>query len=120
MIRTFRALRRALMREDAGQVLPMVIVILPVAIALLGMSVDLGFLYYERSQLQGATDAAALAAAQLLPDQSAALAAAKDYSATGSKNKGFDWLPVDQPDIEFKCTVKIFCNPSNAVQVTQT
>ncbi len=116
--------RCGVLREDAGQVIPFVVILLPVLVALVGTAVDLGFLYYERGQLQSATDAAALAGAQQLPNQSLATSTAQDYSAAGSKNdSGFGWMTVNQPSMSYSCTVKQFCSVSgfvNAVTVTQT
>ena len=53
-------------------------------VVLLGISafaIDVGFAYYAKRQLQSATDAAALAGAQDLPNTATALATAAPYSA---------------------------------------
>ncbi len=53
-----------------------------ILLGFLGLVLDVGKLYIAQRQLQTATDAAALAAAQLLPDATAAETTACQYGAT--------------------------------------
>jgi len=106
----FRRPRGWLSREDGAT---MVIVALAMA-AMLGISalvIDIGTLNIEKSKLQNALDASALAGAQSLPDQSGALSSARSYFTAN----GYDSadLTVTFPDSE---TVR--CASSAEVQTT--
>lgn len=78
-------LRRRLARRAAcerGQVFPLLAVgLLVVLLGIAALVVDYGRRETVKSQLQAAVDAAALAAAQRLPDAAAATTAATDYGA---------------------------------------
>ena len=66
--------------RERGQILPVVTLAL---VALLGVSafaIDVGYAYYAKRQLQSATDAAALAGAQDLPNAVTAIATATTYA----------------------------------------
>ena len=54
-------------RRDRGQILPIVAVALVGLLGICAFSIDVGYAYYAKRQLQSATDAAALAGAQDLP-----------------------------------------------------
>jgi hypothetical protein len=93
-------LKRARSWLGCEQGASMVIVALSMA-ALLGVSalvIDIGALNIEKSRLQNALDAAALAGAQSLPDESAALTAAQTYFAGNGCDSG--GLSVSFPDSE--------------------
>jgi hypothetical protein len=114
-------MRRA--RGERGQILPIVVLAL---LALLGVSafaIDVGFAYYGKRQLQAATDAAALAGAQDLPNVTLAEQTARDYAE--------DNMPKNLGDHDFtyetKCTntsvIAAGCSPSvnpNALVVSGT
>ena len=70
--------------RERGQILPVVALAL---VALLGVSafaIDVGFAYYAKRQLQSATDAAALAGAQDLPNATTAVATAASYATANT------------------------------------
>lgn len=69
-----------LIREDSGQVLPFIAVILVVVLAMSGLVIDLGRTLVAHRKIQDATDAAALAGGSALPDSNA-VAIATQYSA---------------------------------------
>src|ERR1700742_2520169 len=73
--------------ED-GQSLIFVAICLLVMIGFLGLTIDVGRLYITQRHLQTAADAAALAAAQDLPNGTTALQTACAYSATASSTGG--------------------------------
>jgi hypothetical protein len=71
-------------RGERGQILAVVALAL---VALLGVSafaIDVGFAYYGKRQLQSATDAAALAGAQDLPNAGTAIATATSYATANT------------------------------------
>jgi Flp pilus assembly protein TadG len=67
-------------RQERGQILPLVALMLVVLLGLSAFSIDVGYAYYAKRQLQAATDAAALAGAQDLPTTATAIQTAKDYA----------------------------------------
>ena len=67
-------------RDESGQVLIMFVLLLPVLLGMVAMAVDVGSYASERRTLQNAADSIAMAAAQELPDESAALAAADEWA----------------------------------------
>jgi Flp pilus assembly protein TadG len=68
-------------RKERGQVLPIVAVALVALLGIAAFAIDVGFAYYAKRQLQSATDAAALAGAQDLPNIATATATATSYAA---------------------------------------
>jgi len=98
-----RKLIQALRGRERGQILVMAAVLLPVMIGMTGMAIDVGTYASERRQLQNAADAIALAAAQNLPDETAAVSAGQVYAArnnialadvsitTGTDGTGTPW-----------------------------
>jgi len=92
------------LRSEHGQVLPLVVVSAFVLIGFTGLAIDLGRVWVAKQQLQRAVDAATLAAGQNLPDTSAALTAAQDYAANGTRNPLSGWgVAVDKPSVTFEC-----------------
>jgi von Willebrand factor type A domain-containing protein/putative Flp pilus-assembly TadE/G-like protein len=74
-----RSLFRTSSRRESGQVLVLFAAGLIGFLAIVGMSIDVGRLVWARTQMQAAVDAAAIAAAQDMPSQSAAQATAQQY-----------------------------------------
>ena len=82
-----RAFLRKILKDQRGQMLPMVAVSLVALLGCTGLVIDMGRAYLAYRQLQSATDAAALAGAQALPNNTAATTAANSYgAASGSPN----------------------------------
>lgn len=71
--------RRFFPGGEAGQALPMVAICLLLILGCVGLSVDIGRLVWARTSIQAAVDASALAAAQSMPNSSAAQAEADQY-----------------------------------------
>ena len=73
-------------REEGGQILPIVAFALVILLGISAFAIDVGYAYYAKRQLQSATDAAALAGAQDLPNSANAVATATAYAAANSPN----------------------------------
>jgi Putative Flp pilus-assembly TadE/G-like len=71
-------MRRA--RGERGQILPIAVLALVALLGVAAFSIDVGYAYYAKRQLQSAADAAALAGAQDLPNVSAAMTSAASYA----------------------------------------
>ena len=71
-------------RGQRGQILAVVALALVALLGLAAFSVDVGYAYYAKRQLQSATDAAALAGAQDLPNAVTAVATATSYAAANT------------------------------------
>src|SRR5580765_5178338 len=83
--RTRRVMRPR--RNENGQVIAIVAILLVAFIGMLGLVIDVGRIYVAQRHLQIAVDAAALAAAQDLPNGDAAEQTAQGYSGyPGEKN----------------------------------
>jgi len=81
------------LKDQRGQILPLVALGVVGIVAITGLSVDVGRAYVARTQLQSATNAAALAAAGAVYNTSStddALAEAKAYSAGSSSYKNYN------------------------------
>lgn len=78
-------------KKEEGAVLVLVALLLTVLLGLTALAVDLGMAFYQRQRLQNACDAAALAGATALPNQSKAKQLAYDYM----KENGFSDSPSD-------------------------
>lgn len=91
-------MRRA--RGERGQMLPIVMLALLGLLGVSAFAIDVGFAYFAKRQLQAATDAAALAGAQDLPNVTLATQTAQDYAT--------DNMPSNIPTYTFaydaKCT----------------
>ena len=121
--------KRALSDENA-QVLPMVAVMMIGLLGMLAFVVDVGDVYYSYRELQGSTDAAALAGAASLPNLTAAAVATAYSSVPGGKNvyPGLGVVTMVSGYPKVSClsalaTSGVACNsPANAnsVQVKQT
>lgn len=66
-------------RSEAGQALPMFGLMIFVLLGFVAMSIDVGRFVWARTSMQAGVDAAALAAAQSMPSQTAAEAVAAQY-----------------------------------------
>ena len=78
---------RTIRKDERGQMLPMLALMLVVLMGFAGLVIDVGRAYIGYRQLQAATDSAALAASQYLPNNTTATTAATTYgAASGSKN----------------------------------
>jgi Flp pilus assembly protein TadG len=114
-------MRRA--RGERGQILAVVVLALVALLGIAAFSIDVGYAYYAKRQLQSATDAAALAGAQDLPVAADAIKTATEYAG--------DNTPANLDTLTFtyqtKCTatavLKAGCNAAsnpNALVVTGT
>lgn len=99
----FSASLRKSLKSEAGQGMVLFALVLIVLIGFGALTLDIGRISVERSKLQNAVDAAALAAVQDLPDKSAAENTAEECS----RNNGIIG-PVDItfPDSDRKISVK--------------
>jgi Flp pilus assembly protein TadG len=70
--------------EERGQALPLFAMFLLVFLGFMAMSIDVGRYVWARTQMQAAVDAAALAAAQSMPDEIDAASKATDYWVANS------------------------------------
>jgi len=71
-----RSFIRRLLKDERGQMLPMMALLLVGMAGTAAMSIDLGRAFVSYRTLQASTNAAALAGAQSLPNSTAATAAA--------------------------------------------
>jgi len=75
------------LKDQRGQMLPVMALMLTGILGMAALSIDLGRAYVGSRELQASTNAAALAGAQSLPNSTAATAAANAYSsASGDLN----------------------------------
>jgi hypothetical protein len=108
-------------KNESGQILVFVAIFLAAVIGLSAFVIDLGYAYYAQRTLQASADAAALAGAQQLPDQNAAVTTAKQYGTQpGGKNSSSKLSNVDEV-VSTRCLASVpGCNPVNAVSVQET
>jgi hypothetical protein len=117
--------QRASRHPERGQVLPLVLVLLPVLVVFAGLVLDFGSAYLMKGRLQAATDAAALAGAQRLPDAGAATTDAIAYGSQSGSRNADPGLSGVTTDVDLGCVAPSrFCSPddpatSNAVTVDQ-
>jgi Flp pilus assembly protein TadG len=71
-------------RGERGQILAVVALALVALLGVCAFSIDVGFAYYAKRQLQSATDAAALAGAQDLPNAVTAVTTATNYASANT------------------------------------
>ena len=107
-------------QEERGQVIVLVVLMLIVLLGMAALVVDVGYAYYAQRSLQSSADAAALAAAQELPNAADAVAAGHEYSSSvGRKNEhsGVDGVTTT---VTTKCVTSFGgCDPVNAVVVLE-
>ncbi len=92
-------------RREQGQALVLFAFGLVVFLGLVGLSVDVGRFLWARTSIQNAVDAAALAAAQSMPDQANAEAKANEYWA---KNSSF--IRSQGSNVDFNVTFPVTAN----------
>ncbi len=71
-----------------GAVAVLTVVMLVVLIGFASLTIDVGYLYNVRAELQNTADAAALAGAQMLPDEAAARQTAVEYAHRNNSQHG--------------------------------
>lgn len=86
MIAKIKSRISSIVRDERGQVLPIMALMLVVLLGITGLVVDMGHVGYCRAQLQASTDAAALAGAQSLPQTSATTVATNYSAVSGGSN----------------------------------
>lgn len=105
-----RGLLKIIKSED-GTAIILVTFMATVLIGMAALVVDVGRVYHIYSGMRNAADAAALAGAQHLPDQSAAYAAAVSYAEANGLNLGELEINIpytgDQRMIEVKCSREV-------------
>jgi hypothetical protein len=93
-------------RDERGAVLIITAILMVVLLGIAAFAVDLGYAYESRRQVQNSADAAALGAAQDLPDLPTTESDAKSLSLTNLPHGSFPWstcadsgsLAVSAPD----------------------
>ena len=119
-----------LRKDELGQVLPMMALMLIPLLGMAALAVDAGRAEYAHRELQAETDAAALAGAAGLPNGTTAISNANAYSSVaGDKNTGANLQGVSMvtgyPALQCLTTLKnegIACaapGNANAIQVKQ-
>jgi Flp pilus assembly protein TadG len=96
------AIRRRV-RADGGQTVILVGLCIAVLVGAIGIAVDVGRMYVVQRQLQTAVDAAALAAAQNLPNGAQAASAAAAYDAEHGRANEIGALSPAPPTVTLKC-----------------
>jgi Flp pilus assembly protein TadG len=108
-------------RDERGAGTVFMVAMLPVFLALAGLAIDSANAYRVRNILQGAADAASMAATLALPDTNAATQAAITYAKLNLPNYGNILASADVETGSWDSTKRIFTNgaaPLNAVRVT--
>lgn len=80
---------RPVRNGQRGQSLVLMAALLVVLLSMAALTIDLGNVYFSYRQLQAATDAAAIAGAEDLPNNSATTTAAT-YSSANAGNKNYN------------------------------
>lgn len=96
-----------LRKEESGQSLVMVVLLLSVLLGFAALIVDVGLLYAEKAKLQNVADAAALAGAQMLPDQGSAESIAIDYAEFNDFTISTDDVDVPYDEDDTKIGVEL-------------
>jgi Flp pilus assembly protein TadG len=78
---------RSILDDKRGQTIVMLAIGMATFIVLVGVSIDLGHVYYAIQQLQASTNAAALAGASGLPDTDTAAAYVVAYSSVQKQGR---------------------------------
>ena len=98
-------------RQESGQVLIMFVLLIPVLLGMTALAIDVGTYASHRRALQNSADAMALAAAQELPDQADAEAAALSWGAK---------YGLSADDLDITTTAVSSSNPNPSVKVVIT
>lgn len=89
--------RRRARRDERGAILVIAALVLTALLTMSALAVDLANARQQQRQAQGSADAAALAAAQDLPDPAAVVATAKAYAAENFDVSAAAWAGCDDP-----------------------
>ncbi len=103
------------LRSTDGQALAVLAVSIFAFLGIAGLAVDLGYWYQTKTHLQGSADAAALAAAQELPNRFAVNTVAHEYAEL---NEGSGAPVLDDADIQvgnWESDARVFDLPRRAV-----
>jgi uncharacterized membrane protein len=119
---------QTILRNERGQMLPIVAFMMVVLLGFTGLVVDVGHAYVGYRQLQSSTDAAALAAVQSLPNNTTATAVATAYGAASGAHNAVTMLSNPQMMTgypQYKCLTSlgvpcIAPANANAIVVKQT
>lgn len=112
---------RRFWRDERGAGTVFMVAMLPVFLALAGLAIDSANAYRMRNILQGAADAAAMAATLALPDSNAATAAAVAYAKLNLPNHGNVLVAADVQTGNWDPATHTFKKggtPVNSVRVT--
>jgi Flp pilus assembly protein TadG len=102
---------------EEGQAVILLVLTLVVLLGIAALTIDIGHAYYAKRSLQSQADAAALAAAQGLPDAGSATSLARQYSGSaGAKNERAN-VPGVTTDVTVKCVRT--CPRNNTVVVDE-
>lgn len=108
------------LRDEGGQAVVLLAVVLVVLFGAAALAVDIGHAYYTQRALQASADASALAGSQGLPDTATAQSLARQYSGTsGSRNASAN-VPGVTTSVTVKCLSAGSCSSPNAVAVDQS
>jgi Flp pilus assembly protein TadG len=94
-------------RDERGGILVIFVLFLPVLVAFAAFVLDIGHVFQLRRHLQSSADAAALAAAQELPDAANATAVANEYSASPGRRNVNPNLPEVATAVSFPTPAKV-------------
>jgi Flp pilus assembly protein TadG len=110
-------------RGERGQVLVLMIIALVALLGTAALTMDVGFAWYAKRQVQASADAAALAGAQQLPDITTAVSTANTYATLNTP----DNLSSVAVNVTTRCSVNsaTWCGPTstfqaNTIAVTET
>ena len=117
-------------RDQSAQMLPIMAFLVVVFMSIAAFSVSVGSTYIQQHELQNSANAAALAGAQALPDNTAATNAANAYSSQSGDNNSNSYMPgatmaSNYPKLECLSTLTnlgVLCVApanANAIQVKQ-
>jgi Flp pilus assembly protein TadG len=112
-----------LLRDQAGQVIPLIVAALIPLLGMVGLSIDIGYAYYSQRTLQSSADAASLAGASQLPNLQVAAGTATQYGASpGGKNViTSGGITGVKEVVSEKCVASLpGCAPDNAIVVDET
>lgn len=91
-------------KEEKGTIIVLFAFLIVFMIGLVGLSADTGNVYHQRSMMQNAADAAALAGAYKLPSTTSASTAATQYAGLNGIT-GSDTLTITYPSNEIKISI---------------
>jgi Putative Flp pilus-assembly TadE/G-like len=95
---------RTVYKDQRGQMLPVVAFMMVTLLGIAGLVTDFGHAFFCYRELQASTNAAALAAAAGMPNQTTAQTYATSYSSVSGKNNAYSNLTLTgSPLVSFKC-----------------